>query len=65
MELKEIRWEGFDWINLAQDKEMAGFYRPGNEIVGALESEGEGRDLFTAFWRKTLLHVVLVREVSP
>ena len=32
MDLKEIRWEAVDWIDVAQDKDVSGFCDHGNEI---------------------------------
>jgi hypothetical protein len=38
MELKEIRWEGVDWIHLAQEqKPVAGSYEHGKEPWGPIK----------------------------
>jgi hypothetical protein len=37
IDLKEIGWDGMDWIDLAQDRELEGSCEHGNESLGSIK----------------------------
>jgi hypothetical protein len=37
MDLKEVGWGGVDWIDLAQDRQVAGAFECGNEPSGPIK----------------------------
>jgi hypothetical protein len=37
IDLREIEWDGMDWIDLAQDKDNGGLFEHGNELSGSIK----------------------------
>jgi len=37
MDLQEMGWRGMDWIDLAQDRHVAGACKSGNEPSGSIK----------------------------
>jgi hypothetical protein len=57
MDLREVVWEGEDWIHLAQDRPVVGPCEHGNEPSGSIKG-GEFLDsVIISFSRRTLFYV--------
>jgi hypothetical protein len=57
MYLTELRYEGVDWINLAQYTDsVAGYYEEDNKASGSIKVENILTNLTINFSRRALLH---------
>jgi hypothetical protein len=55
-DLREIEWEGVDWIHLAQDRDQ--WWAPVNTVMNFRVPLKAGNFLTVRFSRRTLLHGV-------